>query len=225
MAAVLERQTVTVLPTGGALGADVRGRELALAATETVDAIKRAVVRSFVPRFRGQRLDDDQLLRFAPILASSTGRRSSPPHVSRSAERNRYMEPAEEGRSYISLISNIVENARRSALSAPTSRSGTRTCRTVRSRPRRAPSKRSKWRRHRLRQHVPQLRHPVRGVAAAGRRSGLPPRFEPQQRGGAAPRVHRGDRPAVGGRRQAPTTRSSARIRSRPQGALSRAPA
>jgi len=40
-----------------------------------------------VPRFRGQRLDDDQLLRFAPILASSTGRRSSPPHASRSAER------------------------------------------------------------------------------------------------------------------------------------------
>jgi len=110
MAAVLERQRIEVKPTGAALGADIEGvdlaRELSL---DAVDAIKQAWADHLVLRFRGQRLDDDQLMRFsahfgeldwAPVIAAS--------RVKIPGE-DRYVESAEEGRRYISVISNIVE--------------------------------------------------------------------------------------------------------------------
>ena len=113
MAAVLERQRIEVKPTGAALGADIEGvdlaRELSL---DAVNAIKQAWADHLVLRFRGQRLDDDQLMRFsahfgeldwAPVIAAS--------RVKIPGE-DRYVESAEEGRRYISVISNIVENGR-----------------------------------------------------------------------------------------------------------------
>src|SRR5713226_8477819 len=88
MTAVLERQMVRVRPTSAALGADIEWVDLARdLAAETVDAVKRAWSDHLVLRFRGQRLDDDQLMRFsahfgeldwAPIIAASrqgSGRR------------------------------------------------------------------------------------------------------------------------------------------------------
>src|ERR1700741_4108098 len=81
MAAVLERQRITVRPTGAALGADVEGVDLAQElAPETVDAIKQAWSDNLVLRFRDQQLDDDQLMRFsahfgeldlAPVIAAA----------------------------------------------------------------------------------------------------------------------------------------------------------
>jgi taurine dioxygenase len=99
MAAVIERQDVTVQPTGAALAADIAGVDLAGAlAPETTAAIKAAWGDHLVLRFRGQRLSDDDLLRFsrqfgeldwAPIAAAKD---------------------APEGRNYILVVSNVIEN-------------------------------------------------------------------------------------------------------------------
>jgi len=113
MAAVIERQRIDVRPTGAALGAVIEGVDLARELSpETVDAIKQAWADHLVLRFRGQRLDDGQLMRFsahfgeldrAPVIAAS--------RVKIPGE-DRYVESVEEGRRYISVISNIVENGR-----------------------------------------------------------------------------------------------------------------
>src|SRR6516162_11298075 len=113
MATVLDQQKIEVRPTGAALGADIGGVDLAQELSpETVDAIKQAWSDHLVLRFRGQQLDDDQLMRFsahfgeldwAPVIAAS---RVKVPG------QDRYVESAEEGRRYISVISNIVENGK-----------------------------------------------------------------------------------------------------------------
>src|SRR6266478_8058249 len=79
MAEILER--IEVRPTGAALGADIDGVELAQElSAETVEAIKQAWGDHLVLRFRGQKLDDDQLMRFsahfgeldlAPVIAAA----------------------------------------------------------------------------------------------------------------------------------------------------------
>jgi taurine dioxygenase len=99
MAAVLERAEVRVRPTGAALAADIEGVDLAGGIDpETTDAIKRAWGDHLVLRFRGQRLSDDDLMRFsrqlgeldwAPIAAAGD---------------------APEGREYVMVVSNVVEN-------------------------------------------------------------------------------------------------------------------
>jgi len=88
-----------VRPTGAALAADVEGVDLSRDLDSgTMDAIKAAWADNLVLRFRGQRLDDDRLQRFsqnfgeldwAPVAASND---------------------APEGRSYIMVVSNVVEN-------------------------------------------------------------------------------------------------------------------
>jgi taurine dioxygenase len=113
MAAVMDRQKIEARPTGAALGADIGGVDLARELSpEAVDAIKQAWSDHLVLRFRGQRLDDDQLMRFsayfgeldwAPVIAAS---RAKVPGE------DRYVESAEQGRRYISVISNIIENGR-----------------------------------------------------------------------------------------------------------------
>jgi len=111
MAAVLERPTVIVRPTGAALGADIDGADLAQELSPlTIDAIKQAWSDHLVLRFRGQHVDDDQLMRFsalfgdidfAPVIAASRVKIRS---------EDRYVDSAGEGHRYISIISNIVEN-------------------------------------------------------------------------------------------------------------------
>jgi taurine dioxygenase len=113
MAAILEQQRVTVRPTGAALGADIEGVDLAQQlSVEIVGAIKQAWSDHLVLRFRGQRLDDEQLMRFsahfgeldwAPIIAAS--------RVKIRGE-DRYVDSVEEGRQYISVISNVIENGK-----------------------------------------------------------------------------------------------------------------
>jgi taurine dioxygenase len=111
MAEVLERQRVTVRPTGAALGADIDGVDLAQPlAPAAVEAIKQAWADHLVLRFHGQHLDDDQLMRFsalfgeldlAPVIAAA--------RVKVPGE-DRYVESAPEGHRYVSIISNIIEN-------------------------------------------------------------------------------------------------------------------
>ncbi len=113
MAAVLDRQKIEVRPTGAALGADIEGADLSHELSpETVASIKKAWSDNLVLRFRGQRLDDDQLMRFsahfgeldwAPVIAAA--------RVKVPGE-NRYVEASEEGRRYISVISNIIEDGK-----------------------------------------------------------------------------------------------------------------
>src|SRR5438874_1306559 len=99
MATVLERQQVTVKPTGAALAADIEGVDLSGALSpETVAAIEQAWGDHLVLRFRGQNLSDDDLMRFsrqfgeldwAPIAAAKD---------------------APEGKQYVMVVSNVVEN-------------------------------------------------------------------------------------------------------------------
>ena len=101
MAAVIERRQVAVHPTGAALAADIDGIDLAGAlGPETVAAIKAAWGEHLVLRFRGQRLGDEDLLRFsrqlgeldwAPIAAAND---------------------APEGRQYVMVVSNVIEDGK-----------------------------------------------------------------------------------------------------------------
>jgi len=110
MAAVIDRQQVTARSTGAALGADVEGIDLAGAlAPEAIAAVKAAWAEHLVLRFRGQRLADDDLLRFsrqfgeldwAPIAAAKV----------KVPGEDRYVEAAPEGRQYVMVISNVIEN-------------------------------------------------------------------------------------------------------------------
>jgi taurine dioxygenase len=111
MAMVMEAQNMTVRPTGAALGADIDGVDLAQPLpSAAVDGIKQAWADHLVLRFRGQQLDDDQLMRFsalfgeldlAPVIAAA--------RVKVPGE-DRYVESAEEGNRYVSVISNIIQN-------------------------------------------------------------------------------------------------------------------
>ena len=110
MAAVIDRQQVMARSTGAALGADVEGIDLAGAlAPEAIAAVKAAWAEHLVLRFRGQRLADDDLLRFsrqfgeldwAPIAAAKV----------KVPGEDRYVEAAPEGRQYVMVISNVIEN-------------------------------------------------------------------------------------------------------------------
>ena len=182
MAVVLERRKIEVRPTGAALGADIQGVDLAQKlAPEAVDAIKQAWADHLVLRFRGQRLDDDQLMRFsaqfgeldwAPVIAAS--------RVKILGE-DRYVESAEEGRRYISVISNIVENGKAiGALGAY--ESIWHTDMSYNPEPPCASALYARptlGRLHRLRQHVSRLRNLARGIAAGRRRAALSTRCEP----------------------------------------------
>ncbi len=101
MATVIEREQVVARPTGGALGADIEGVDLAgPLSPETVAAIKQAWGEHLVLRFRGQHLSDDDLMRFshqfgeldwAPVAAAND---------------------APEGRAYVMVVSNVIEDGK-----------------------------------------------------------------------------------------------------------------
>ena len=91
--------TITIVPTGAALGAEIRGADLAKLDRPTFDAIHRAWLDHLVLLFRDQRLNDDDLIGFsrrfgdldwAPV--QETGRRFV------------------EGKPEIYVVSNVIEN-------------------------------------------------------------------------------------------------------------------
>ncbi|MBV9826352.1 MAG: TauD/TfdA family dioxygenase [Alphaproteobacteria bacterium] len=110
MATVIERARVMVRPSGKALAADIEGVDLAgPLASETTAAIRQAWSDHLVLRFRGQNLSDDDLMRvsrelgdldWAPIAAAKI----------KVPDEDRYIDGTPEGRQYVMVISNVVEN-------------------------------------------------------------------------------------------------------------------
>jgi taurine dioxygenase len=110
MAAVIERRQAAVHPTGAALAADIDGIDLAGAlGPETVAAIKAAWGEHLVLRFRGQRLGDEDLLRFSRQLGELDWAPIAAERVKVPGE-ERTIEAAPEGRQYVMVVSNVVEN-------------------------------------------------------------------------------------------------------------------
>jgi len=110
MATVMERQEVTARPTGAALAADIESVDLAgNLAPATVAAIKAAWGENLVLRFRGQRLNDDDLKRFSQLFGELDWAPIAAARVKVPGE-DRYVEASPEGRQYVMVISNVIEN-------------------------------------------------------------------------------------------------------------------
>jgi taurine dioxygenase len=110
MAAVIERQSVKVRPTGAALAADIEGVDLSEPLDpETLAAIKEAWAENLVLRFRGQTLSDDDLMRFSRHFGDLDWAPIAAARVKVPGE-DRYVEVAPEGRQYVMVISNVVED-------------------------------------------------------------------------------------------------------------------
>jgi taurine dioxygenase len=91
--------SITIAPTGGGVGAEIGGVDLSAVGDTDFAAIRAAWVKHAVLLFRGQRLDDDELIAFsrrfgdldwAPV--QETGRRFV------------------EGKPELYIVSNVVEN-------------------------------------------------------------------------------------------------------------------
>ena len=122
-----------VVPTGAALGAEVQGVDLRRVDDATFAAVHRAWVNHAVLLFRGQSLNDDELIAFsrrfgaldwAPV--QENGRRFV------------------EGKPELYIVSNVLENGVAIGSLGAGERSGTPTCPISTTRPRRACSMRSK---------------------------------------------------------------------------------
>jgi taurine dioxygenase len=109
---VIEREEVTVRPTGAALGADIEGVDLSQAlSAETVDALKNAWFDHLVLRFRRQTLTDDALMRFSAHIGELDWAPIAAAQVKVPGE-DRYVASARDGRRYVSVISNVIENGK-----------------------------------------------------------------------------------------------------------------
>ncbi|HEX5453586.1 MAG TPA: TauD/TfdA family dioxygenase [Stellaceae bacterium] len=98
MSAVTEREEVRVRPTAATLGADIEGIDLSADLTpEAAGAIKEAWGDHLVLRFRGQRLCDDDLMRFSRQFGELDWAPVAAAH------------DAPEGRDYVMVVSNVVE--------------------------------------------------------------------------------------------------------------------
>src|ERR1700676_5327051 len=110
MAAVIGRQQVAAHSTGAALGADIDGIDLAGAlAPEAIAAVKAAWAQHLVLRFRGQRLADEDLLRFSRQFGDLDWAPIAAARVKVPGE-ERYVDAAPEGRQYLMVVSNVIEN-------------------------------------------------------------------------------------------------------------------
>jgi taurine dioxygenase len=110
MAAVIDRRSVRTRPTGSALAADIEGVDLSEPLdAETLAAIKEAWGKHLVLRFRGQKLSDDDLMRFSRYLGELDWAPIAAARVKVPGE-DRYVEAAPEGRQYVMVISNVIED-------------------------------------------------------------------------------------------------------------------
>ena len=106
----MEKRGVTVRPTGAALAADIEGVDLSEPLDpETLAAIKRAWAENLVLRFRGQTLSDDDLMRFSRHFGELDWAPIAAARVKVPGE-DRYVEVAPEGRQYVMVISNVIED-------------------------------------------------------------------------------------------------------------------
>ena len=110
MASVLEKQGLRVRPTGAALAADIEGVDLTgPLPPETMAAIEAAWAEHLVLRFRGQTLSDDDLMRFSRRLGELDWAPVAAAKIKVPGE-DRYIDGAPEGRQYVLVISNVIEN-------------------------------------------------------------------------------------------------------------------
>src|SRR3954447_4168590 len=110
MAAVMERQSVKVRPTGDALAADIAEIDLSEPLDpETLAAIKEAWAENLVLRFRAQPLSDADLMRLSRHFGDLDWAPIAAARVKVPGE-DRYVEVAPEGRQYVMVISNVVED-------------------------------------------------------------------------------------------------------------------
>ena len=110
MSAVIEKWDVRVQPTGAALAADIEGIDLsAPLPSEALAAIKQAWGANLVLRFRNQKLSDDDLMRFSRYFGDLDWAPIAAARVKVPGE-DRYIEVAPEGRQYVMVISNVIED-------------------------------------------------------------------------------------------------------------------
>lgn len=112
MTVTQELPKLKIRPAGAALGADIENVDLSRPlSAETVDAIKQAWSDNLVLRFRGQKLTDEDLMRFsanfgeldlAPIAAAKV----------KVAGSDQEIESSRESRTYVTVISNVIENGK-----------------------------------------------------------------------------------------------------------------
>lgn len=96
--------TIEVIPTGAALGAEMRGLDLREPLSpETFDAVQQAWYDHTVLLFRGQRLSDDDLIRFSSHFGALDIAPASGVHMAGAQEKSR---------PEIWIISNVVENGK-----------------------------------------------------------------------------------------------------------------
>jgi len=96
--------TVEVIPTGAALGAEVRGLDLSKPLSpETFDAVQQAWYDHTVLLFRDQKLSDDDLIRFSSHFGALDIAPASGSHMAGAQEKSR---------PEIWIISNVVENGK-----------------------------------------------------------------------------------------------------------------
>lgn len=96
--------TIEVIPTGAALGAEVRGLDLtAPLSPEAFDAIQQAWYDHLVLLFRGQQLSDDDLIRFSQHFGTLDIAPASATDMAGAQEKSR---------PEIWIISNVVENGK-----------------------------------------------------------------------------------------------------------------
>src|SRR5579862_9026778 len=216
MSEVAARQRVDVRPTGAALGADIEGVDLSQPLDPAVlAAIKQAWAEHLVLRFRGQRLDDDQLMRFsaqfgdldrAPVIAAARVRVPG---------EDRWVDADERrGNPYVSVISNIIENGVAIGALGAYEESGTPTCPTIPNRRWRARSMRSRCRPKEATPALPTCTSPTRpcptrcgGASRGGIAATIRVTTAPANCAGGSPRS------PIRGRRPAPTIRSCGPIR------------
>jgi taurine dioxygenase len=112
MSAVIEKSGVGVRPTGAALAADIEGIDLsAPLAPEALAAIKRAWGENLVLRFRKQKLSDDDLMRFSRYFGDLDWAPIAAARVKVPGD-DRHIEVAPEGRQYVMVISNVIEDGK-----------------------------------------------------------------------------------------------------------------
>lgn len=112
MTTVLERMQIKVRPSGAALAADVEGVDLSQElGPDLVEAMKAAWADHLVLRFRGQSLTDDQLMRFSAHFGELDWAPIAAERVKVAGE-DRWVQSAREGRRYLTIISNVIENGK-----------------------------------------------------------------------------------------------------------------
>ena len=110
MAAVIEKPSVRVRPTGAALAADIEGVDLSgTLDPDTLPPIKKAWADHLVLRFRGQKLSDEDLMRFSRCLGDLDWAPIAAARVKVPGE-DRFVEVAPEDRQYVMVISNVIED-------------------------------------------------------------------------------------------------------------------